>query len=113
MKRSSDADGFRHRSIQVFQKEFLEVVELACHRQGFLCASHELLQGGRNLHLLADDGFDGVLELGRMCCLKEDAHFAGLEAIGQRLITASTMRVADVAVFVERLSMAALICSSL
>ena len=62
-----------------------------------LCALHEGLQALGYLYGLADDAFDGILELGRMGRLAEEADFSLLQVLLQGTIATSTMRIKQIA----------------
>lgn len=61
------------------QEVILEVGEVLGELDALLGAFHKGLELGGDFDFLADDGFDGVLELGRVCGLAEDAGLAWLE----------------------------------
>ena len=75
----------------------LEIVKFFRHRRALLLALHEGSEAGWDIDVDAEDVVDLLLELGGMGRLAEDTHFAWLEAVGEGLIAAGSVRIEDVA----------------
>ena len=88
----------KYRRLSDFRKKILLKSRIESRDTFYpLFARQECGQTFGHSHLLADDGFYGVLEFGRMGCFKEHTRLAGKKMLFKRMESNSAMRVKQVA----------------